>query len=345
MRRPATVPTAALLLVLLALPLAGCGGDDEGTDPGTGACSIEIYSPDPGENIVVREQPDAERVDIRWHASGGGTVRIELLKAGAAVDTITVSTANDGYHAWTATGLDQISGDDYAIRVTSTADAACTDTLPVALTNVSGCVLELTVPADMTLTAGQDFLITWNQEHTSGELDVELWKGTVQEELVAVIAPAVPASGSYLWEDVDSFHRGTAGDYTLRITDPLAAGCDARSDYVRIVDEEICTIDVMAPVADQVFAEGDPMTVSFEFLPVDPGHTTVDIRLYAGFTLVPNGYIANGVDASSGEFVWPAVNDFGFGDENATNLYRIGIFDAEDHYCYGFSDKFTITPQ
>ena len=67
---------------------------------------------------------------ITWTSSGsvGSSVKIELLKAGVVNQTISTSTPNDGtYSSWTIPST-LATGTDYRIRVTSTSNAAITDT-------------------------------------------------------------------------------------------------------------------------------------------------------------------------------------------------------------------------
>jgi parallel beta-helix repeat protein len=67
---------------------------------------------------------------ITWTSSGlvGSSVKIELLKANSVVQTLSSSTPNDGsFASWNiSTGL--VTGTDYRIRVTSSSNAAITDT-------------------------------------------------------------------------------------------------------------------------------------------------------------------------------------------------------------------------
>ncbi len=331
MRRFPQALFAVLLLPLLAALPTGCGDDDAAPPPP--ACGIEIYTPDPGAHFVSNND-----VNIRWQASGGGSVSVLLLKANALVDTITAKTENDGYYWWPAGTMGTQSGDDFALRVASTSSAACADTVPISLTNTVGCVLTLTVDPDTTLVAGQDFLITWTGENTSGRVDLELWEGSLEEELVAVIAPNINNSGSYLWQNVDSYNLGTSASYYLRIADadPDVSGCDDMAGPIGIVDTEICYIDVTAPIDGQTFANGEQMVINFDSV---NSSGLVNLRLYAGGMLVPGGYIADGVSAAGGTYTW-TVSDFGFTGPNT--LYRIVVIDATDQYCSGRSASFTI---
>ena len=329
MRRIPFALPAVILLALLATLSTGCGEDDAAPPPP--ACGIEIYTPDPGQHFYSNNG-----VNIRWHASGGGMVSVDLLKGGAPVDTITTATENDGYYWWGASTLGAQSGADFALRVASTTDAACADTVPISLTNTVGCVVALTIDPDTTLVAGQDYLVTWDSEFTGGRVDLELWHGAQEEVAVAVIAADINDNGSYLWTNVDSYNLGTSQYFYLRISDPLVPGCDDLAGPFGIEDTEICYIDVTAPIEDQTFTNGQTMTINFDTV---NSSGTVYLRLYAGGVLVPGGYIADGVSAAGGTYSW-VVSDFGY--TGPDNVYRIVVVDTDDPYCFGRSATFTI---
>lgn len=329
MRRPPYAPLAALLLPMLVLSPLGCG-DDGGTDPQPDPCGIDIYTPGPGTLFYSHEV-----VNLRWHASGGGSVRIELLKAGAVVDTLDAGTPNDGYYPWAADTRGATSGDDFALRVTSTTDAGCTDSVPITLINTVGCAIALTVAPDSALVAGQEYLVTWDSENTGGTVDLELWKGPLAlKELVGTIAAGIADDGSHLWQGVDSFNQGTASDYYLRVADTQVTGCEDQVGPFSLTDPHICTIDITPPPA--VLTIGQQLVISFA--PVNTS-ASLSIRLYAGATLVPGGYIADDVPAASGQHTW-TVTDFDY--PGADDRYRIVIFDPDDTYCRGVSNSFAI---
>ncbi|HPF71405.1 MAG TPA: hypothetical protein PLQ13_12090 [Candidatus Krumholzibacteria bacterium] len=329
-RLPLALVTVAVLPLLALLP-PGCGSDDNGAGPDTGACGIEIYTPAEGAQFYSNED-----VNIRWHASGGGNVMIELLKAGAVVDTIAASTPNDGYAWWAADTRGQTSGSDFALRVASTSSAGCADTVGIDLINTVGCALQLTCDPDTVLQEGQSYEITWIGENTGERVNLELWKGTLEEVWVGDIAYDLSDNGSYVWQNVDSFNQGTADDYYIRIVSNVVDGCADMVGRYSILDDNICYIDVLQPAEDQVYNEGDTMTITFDG---NITASTVYIRLYAGAQFVAGGYIADDVVAAGGSFAW-TVSKFGF--TGPSNVFRVVVFDTDDEYCHGQSGTFTI---
>ena len=88
--------------------------------------SITVTSPVGGESWV-----SGSTHTITWSSFGdvGSNVKIEVLKAGAVVQTITSSTPNDGsYNAGWTISPSLTTGTDYRIRITSTTNPAITDT-------------------------------------------------------------------------------------------------------------------------------------------------------------------------------------------------------------------------
>jgi len=89
------------------------------------ASTITVTSPNGGESLIRGTTPK-----ITWTSSGsaGSYVKIELLKAGVVSKTISTSSPNDGtYSSWTIPST-LATGTDYRIRITSTTNAAITDT-------------------------------------------------------------------------------------------------------------------------------------------------------------------------------------------------------------------------
>jgi len=88
------------------------------------ASTITVTSPNGGESWVL-----GSNHAITWTSYGsvGSYVKIELLKAGLVVRTLSASTPNDGTFSWTISTA-QTKGTDYKIRITSTTSTAITDT-------------------------------------------------------------------------------------------------------------------------------------------------------------------------------------------------------------------------
>lgn len=332
MRR--TIQVAAILACAGFFMLnTGCGGSDDPAEPGGGggSCGIDITTPDPGD--VFRS---GQQLNLRWDDSGGGEVRITLVKAGAEQGEIAV-TANDGYYRWTVSTMGAASGTDFGLAVTHTT-LDCADTLAVELVNTEGCAFESTFLPTGPLQAGDDYEITWTSENTTGAVDIELWyhSGLVERVFIALLAAATADDGSFLWEDVDSFHNGTANNYYVRFADAAAEGCETNSDLFRIVDEDVCELSVLEPGSGDRYAEGGPMLIRFSGA---SSSGEVDLYLYEG-TVNLVEYIANDVTLLDGQYTWTVTLPGGYA--GSLTFFRVKIVDANDPYCVGFSESFTI---
>lgn len=84
---------------------------------------INVISPNGGENWLR-----GVAHDIKWNSLGiSGNVKIQLLKSGVVVGTVTSSTPNDGSFIWTIWSGRAI-GSDYKIKVVSTSNYIYRDT-------------------------------------------------------------------------------------------------------------------------------------------------------------------------------------------------------------------------
>jgi len=113
-------------------------------------------------------------------------------------------------------------------------------------------------------------------------------------------------------------------------------GCDATFGPFKIIDEELCACRVGGFPALSVFTEQQvvPLTLEQDF-----GSGRVNLRLLVGALLVPGGIIADNVPVNQ-VHNW-TVNDYGYAGAERTR-FRIKAIDAEDGYCVGQSDVFTI---
>lgn len=321
-----------------AFAIAGCGGGGGGgggTEPQP--CSITNVSTGTVSSWLVGLDGPA---NLRWDHTGSATaVKIELLKGGAVVSVVAASTANDGFFAWTPSTGGQANGSDFGLRVTALGEAGCAgERNGLTLTDVSNCTLAWSSADPDTINAGESLALAWDAQSTSGTVDIELWQDDLggEPQLVGVIAAGTPDDGAFTWDPVDSFHFGTNDWFTLRLSDPLVAGCGDETPPFRMVDEELCSILVFGFPGGSTFTEGSTMHI-------ETGQTFgsgfVDLRLVAGAELVAGGTIAT--DVPVGQVYDWVVDDFGFAD-NLRSRFRIRAIDSSDGYCWGQSDVFTI---
>jgi len=326
------------------LLLAGCGGGG-GTDPEPQACSLTVLAPQVGASF-----PSGVPANIRWEKTGqADAVSIELWQAGAKVGTVVASTENDLFYPWSADVLGGVGG-DFTIRITAVGEAGCTAESGVfAIANTAACEINETMAfdPDPTLTAGDDFPITWQSHDTLARVGIELRYGhNIDEVLVGTIARDTPDDGEFIWA-VDSFndagHRSVTDNthYWLRIFAEDISGCEGHSSDFELVDDEICSSTVWLAPSQSLYAAGDTIQIGYSVSPWSVGET-VKMRLYGGNTPVPGGYITlpeEDLPAEGGATLKWVVDDYGF---PGSSVFRVRVIKLTDEYCWGESDAFTI---
>ena len=339
-----TIPLLALLMLSgLLLVQIGCGKDEDPVTP-PAACSIEVTEFNSWEFFYT-----GDNINIRWNQTTGGNVKIELLKGPDVAGVITASTPNDNFFPWIdTTTFGQESGEDFSIRITHLQDSACSDqTNAFELINVSSCFLKFPWAGRDTITiqrAGNPFDIRWQSANTSGMVNIELWRRPFLDVPYKVedLAMDLPLSGAgvdtFTWT-VDSYNLGTTSGFYFRIADVNAHRCTDTSVLFAIIDEEICTIDVLGINSGQTYAQGAVIPISFGF---ENSSGVVDLRLYTGNEPVTGGIIANGFDTQNGviNFDW-TVTDYGHPGPSFS-AFNVKAWDSNDDHCLGESGHFTI---
>ncbi len=308
--------------------MSGCDGGGGGGLPDVPDCAITVTTPSSIEAFV-----SGDDVNIRWDETGTPDfVRIELLHDGMTVSVLAESTANDGFYPWFASGEWGGSGSGYAVRVTALGEAVCGGTSePFTIFDTTGCSFAFTIE-DSLLMAGENYDLTWESHSSTGTVDIGLYRWTGWIGDVAVNAVD---SGVFVWE-ADSFHHGTDDHFWFEIRDHTLSTCMARSHDLNIFDTDICGIGVLSPAGDVVWHDDEIRNIEFTQI---RGSGMVDIILKAGQTFV--GTITTNYDMDAGPYSWQ-VHRYSF--VGPAEYFRIEVIDAEDSYCRGESDLFTILP-
>ena len=153
----------------------------------------------------------------------GSNVRIELLKAGAVSQTVSVYTLNDGsFTSWTIPST-IATGTDYRIRITSATNGAITDTSNSNFAITSTTTTTTTTPS-ITVTSpnggesyarmmgtGTPVLIRWSYTGNPGStVKIELLKeGAFYKTLTSSTSIGSAGSGSYSWQIPAGTELGT----------------------------------------------------------------------------------------------------------------------------------------
>ena len=263
--------------------------------------SLTVTAPNGGENWTLGSPQN-----ITWTQSGvSGTLKITLLKGGAAIGTIATGVnAAAGSYAWTA-GQHSIGtavpGTDYTIKIKE---------VGTTVSDFSDAVFQLSspVPATITVTSpnggenwtlGSPQNITWTQSGVSGTLKITLLKGGLT---IGTIATGVNAAGgSYAWTaGQHSIGAAVAGtDYTIKIKEVGTIVADISDAVFQLSSSVTPTITVSSPNGGEDWAMGSVQNITW----VASGlSANVKISLLqSGVTL---GTIATGVNPGAGSYSW-----------------------------------------
>ena len=149
---------------------------------------------------------------ISWFDVLNENVKIELLKSGMVVSTISASAPSNGTFQWQIPANQDI-GTDYKIRISSLNDAMVNDISNNTFSIGEKSTLALTSPVGGEyLEKGKDATITWTGNVPSN-FKIDLYKNKIFDN---TIAASVPGTGSYSWNVPASIPSGF--NYTIRIT-------------------------------------------------------------------------------------------------------------------------------
>jgi hypothetical protein len=243
--------------------------------------------------------------EITWQDFTDPYVRIELLKGGSSVRTITTSTANDGTMLWKVAALP--SGNDYKIRITSTATPAMTDMSDNNFTiqPLSNPVVTYPSATDIVWNPGTIYEITW-QDFTDPYVRIELLKGSA---VVRTITTATANDGSMLWK-VAPLTPGN--DYRIRITSTATPAMSDISDNLFAIQPAASPMVTYPSAAGIVWNPGTIYEITWENY-TDP---YVRIELLKGGTVVRTVASSR---ANSGSMNWRAP------ELESGNDYRIRV--------------------
>jgi hypothetical protein len=175
-----------------------------------GTTALTVKSPNGGQKWIR-----GTTHTLTWSSSGspGAYVKIELMKSGVLNKVIASSTANDGSYSWTIPST-QTLGTDYKIRITSTSNAAITDSSNSNFAIVAGTLTVTSPNGGESWKRGTVHTITWSKSGSLGSyVKIELLKGGVVNR---VITSSTANDGSYSWTIPSTQTAGT--DYKIRIT-------------------------------------------------------------------------------------------------------------------------------
>jgi Kre9/KNH-like N-terminal Ig-like domain len=269
--------------------------------------TLSVGSPNGGETLTAGSMQT-----IRWTYTGnpGSAVKIELLKGGVSVSTISyyisIGSAGSGSFNWSIPST-QVSGSDYQIRVTSLTNAAYSDISDSVFTIVGPPppTISVTSPnGGETLTAGSAFTIRWNYGGNPGSaVKIELLKGGILAATISYYTSIGSAgSGSFNWSIPSTQVSGS--DYQIKVTSLTnAAYSDTSDSNFTIVGPPPPTISVTSPNGGETLTAGSMQILRWSYTG-NPG-SAVKIELLKGGVLTATiSYYTSIGSAGSGSFNW-----------------------------------------
>ncbi|MBE3089012.1 MAG: VCBS repeat-containing protein [Actinobacteria bacterium] len=198
--------------------------------------SITVVSPNGGETWQV-----GNTYAVTWTSNNiSGNVNIELYKGSVPVYAIETNTPNDGYASWTISSS-TTPDTDYKIKITSV-DGTVSDFSDSYFTIVAPPQQSITVVSPNggeTWQVGNTYAVTWTSNNISGNVNIELYKGSVP---VYAIETNTPNDGYASWTISSSTTPDT--DYKIKITSVDGTVSDFSDSYFTIVaPPEPLTID------------------------------------------------------------------------------------------------------
>jgi Tol biopolymer transport system component len=275
---------------------------------------VEDYDPDWGPLLAVRVPNGGQNwrqgsgQTIRWNYTGspGPQVKIELLRGTAMNLVINASTsigsAGSGSSSWTVP-YNQPVGTDYKIRITSTTNAAYTDTSNANFTINAGAPITVAVPnGGQNWKQGSTQTIRWSYTGSSGpQVKIELLKGTAVNRVInASMSIGSAGSGSYSW--IVPYNQVVGTDYKIRITSTTNAVYTDTSDANFTISAG-APVTVVIPNGGQNWKQGSTQTIRWSYTGSPGSNVKIELLRGTAVNRVINASTSIG-SAGSGSSSW-----------------------------------------
>ena len=255
--------------------------------------AITIVSPNGGENWTR-----GTTRTISWTSTGspGAYVKIELLKGGKSTLIIS-STPNDGSHPWLIP-ITLAPGNDYKVRITSTTNAAYTDTSDSTFTIPTPNITVSTPNGGENWRRGTTQTIKWNSSGSPGTyVKIELLKPGVSNR---VIIASTLNDGSHPWLIPATQAPGT--DYKVRITSTTNAAYNDTSDNSFTIP--VPSFTVVSPNGSENWTRGTTKTIRWNSTESPGTYVRIEL-LKAGF--LHRVIVASTINDGSHPWLIPSV--------------------------------------
>ena len=297
---------------------------------------------------------------ITWTYTGnpGTFVKIELLKGGVLNRTLAsiayIGNGGNGSFIWFILP-NQTAGTDYTIRITSTSNAAYTDTsdanftIPGPLPPPPPSITVVSPNGGESWAAGSTQTISWTYIGNPGSaVQIDLYKGgAFNSTIIASTGIGAGGNGSYSWPIPGGLTP--AGDYTVVITSTTnAAYTDTSNAPFTITAPPPPSITVVSPNGGESWAAGSTQTISWTYIG-NPG-SAVQIDLYKGGAFNSTIIASTGIGAGgNGSYSWPIpggltpAGDYTVVITSTTNAAYTDTSDAPFTITAPAASPFTVT--
>jgi surface protein len=281
---------------------------------------LTLTAPNGGESVKK-----GSTFNITWTlANLTGKIKIVLLNADANMVILTEDVdITAGSYTWTA---DAAVGDKYYIKVVSVDDNNIRDNSDEYFSIVDANAKELTLTAPNggeSVKKGSTFNITWTSANITGNVKIELLKGT--DNPVLITDNVDVTTGLYAWT-VDTEARD---NYSVKITSVDDNTISDNSDAVFSVVESVTKeLKLTSPKGGEQIKKGSTFTITWTSANIT-GNIKIELLKDSGNPVV----IADNIDVSAGSYEWSVNTDAG-------DNYSIKITSATDN---NFTDKSTAT--
>ncbi|MCS7019503.1 MAG: Ser-Thr-rich GPI-anchored membrane family protein [Cytophagales bacterium] len=270
---------------------------------------------------------------ITWQSNLGGTVTIDLIRAGTLIQNIAAGIPNSGSLNWLIP-VTVTPANNYRIRITFNANSSSDES------DANFEILGDPVITVQTPNGGETFFRTRNHnivwtDNIPENVNIDLFRAG---NFFRAIAENVPSSGTFSWTVPADVPLGN--NYRVRVRSVLDSMLrDLSDNNFTIANND--TIRVTAPNGGEVIVRGTTFTIRWQ-TNITSGN--VIIELLQNNVLL--GVINPGVPATQGSFNWIASTTLGMGTEG----YRIRIrtddnraSDVSDNDFRLFNQQFALT--
>jgi 5-hydroxyisourate hydrolase-like protein (transthyretin family) len=293
----------------------------------TTAPSITVMAPNGGETWLR-----GTNQTITWDSSGspGPYVKIDLFKSGAWNRTIVTSTYDSGSYPWTVP-LDQALGNDFKIKITSTANSLYSDVSNNGFSIDAAPTITVSSPnGGERWQRGTSKTIAWSFSGDPGpNVSIELYKGG---SFHSTVVASTANNGSYAWPVPPGQTIGS--DYKVRITSSSNSSIFDLSDEAFSIEDVPTSITVTSPNGGEAWPQRMERRIRWDSSGL-PG-ANVKIQLFKGGIL--DRTIIDSAP-NSGWYDWFISSEFQLASD-----YRIKVTSTTNStYSDSSDDDFSIT--